>query len=122
MALFNHVVQIFALAHFDACVLLAIHLFETSGLGATLINIHEARLPIMCDGFVEKASCGLPISCGGVEKVDGLALLLSGADNNISIDLSPSRTSRPFATACPLVSSFSETLRLGVTSNESPND
>ena len=64
MILLNDVVEVFALANLDACVLLPIHQFKACGIRAALINIDQNRFAVSLDGFLEKTPCGLSITGG----------------------------------------------------------
>ena len=54
MVLLDNVVQIFALADLDACLVVSIQLFQTRMIGSTLINVDQARFAVFLEGFPQK--------------------------------------------------------------------
>jgi len=54
MVLLNDIVQIFALADFDTCFIVSIHLFQARVVRPTLINIHQTWITIFIDGFPQE--------------------------------------------------------------------
>ncbi len=53
--LLNDIVQVFALADLDACVMVSIHLLQARVVRTALINIHQTGFAVFLDGFLQKA-------------------------------------------------------------------
>jgi hypothetical protein len=49
------IVQVFTLTDLDACMMIAIHLFQARVIGPTLINIDQTRFAVFIDRFLQKA-------------------------------------------------------------------
>ncbi len=52
MILFDYVVEVFALANFNASILVRIILLDSGSIGATVVDINLARFSVRSDGFV----------------------------------------------------------------------
>lgn len=78
MVLLNNVVEVLTLPYFDALVLILIVLFNGRSIGATFIDVDQARFPIGPYSLSQKSLGGFFISLGSQQKIDSLAFLIDG--------------------------------------------
>ena len=54
MILLDYVVEVFALANFNASIFVRIILLDSGSIGATFVDIDQAGFPARTNGFVQK--------------------------------------------------------------------
>ena len=79
MILLDNIIQIFTLPDFDPLVFVGIVLLDTGCIGTAFVDIDQAGLPIRADCFVDKSTCGLRITLGCQQEIDGISVLVDSA-------------------------------------------
>jgi hypothetical protein len=91
--LLDNIIQIFTLPDFDPLVFVSIVLLDTGCIGTAFVDVDQAGLRIRADRFVEKSACGLRITLGCQQEIDGIAFLVDSAIEIFPLALDPNTLS-----------------------------